>query len=225
MRILLLEDDADTAAYVERGFREDGVVVDRARSGGDALMMASGGGYDVLVLDRMVPPPDGLTVLRMMRAGGDQTPALFLTAVDGVDDRVDGLALADDYLVKPFAFSELRARVAAILRRRQPEAASSTRLLVADLEIDLLSRTVRRGGAPIELLPTEYRLLEYLVRHQGEVVTRTMLLEQVWSFHFEPRTSVVETHVSRLRAKIDRGFDRPLIRTVRGAGYVIDADR
>lgn len=223
MRVLLLEDDAETARYVVRGFREDGAVVDRAESGGDALVMATGGSYDVLVFDRMVPEPDGLTVLKMLRAGGNDTPALFLTAVGGLDDRVEGLEIADDYLVKPFAFSELRARVAAILRRPRGTTSPDSRLQAGDLEMDLSKRTVHRAGRALSLQPTEFRLLEYLVRHQGEVVTRTMLLENVWDFHFEPKTSIVETHISRLRSKVDRGFDRELIRTVRGAGYQLDA--
>lgn len=223
MRVLLLEDDAETARYVVRGFREDGAVVDRAESGGDALVMATGGSYDVLVFDRMVPEPDGLTVLKMLRAGGNDTPALFLTAVGGLDDRVEGLEIADDYLVKPFAFSELRARVAAILRRPRGTTSPDSRLHAGDLEMDLSKRTVHRAGRALSLQPTEFRLLEYLVRHQGEVVTRTMLLENVWDFHFEPKTSIVETHISRLRSKVDRGFDRELIRTVRGAGYQLDA--
>lgn len=223
MRVLLLEDDAETARYVVRGFREDGAVVDRAESGGDALVMATGGSYDVLVFDRMVPEPDGLTVLKMLRAGGNDTPALFLTAVGGLDDRVEGLEIADDYLVKPFAFSELRARVAAILRRPRGTTTPDSRLHAGDLEMDLSKRTVHRAGRALSLQPTEFRLLEYLVRHQGEVVTRTMLLENVWDFHFEPKTSIVETHISRLRSKVDRGFDRELIRTVRGAGYQLDA--
>ncbi len=223
MRVLLLEDDAETARYVVRGFREDGAVVDCAENGGDALVMATGGAYDVLVFDRMVPAPDGLTVLKMLRAGGNDTPALFLTAVGGLDDRVEGLEIADDYLVKPFAFSELRARVAAILRRPRGTTSPDSRLQAGDLEMDLSKRTVHRAGRALSLQPTEFRLLEYLVRHQGEVVTRTMLLENVWDFHFEPKTSIVETHISRLRSKVDRGFDRELIRTVRGAGYQLDA--
>lgn len=223
MRILLLEDDVEMAQYVVRGFREAGAVIDHALRGGDALMMATGGSYDVLILDRMVPAPDGLKVLAMIRAGGDTTPALFLTAVDSVEDRVEGLELADDYLVKPFAFSELRARVAAILRRPRGESQTLSRLVAGDLEIDLLKRTVQRAGQLLNLQPTEFRLLEYLVRHKGEVVTRTMLLEHVWDFNFDPRTNIVETHISRLRSKVDRGFDREMIRTVRGAGYQLDA--
>lgn len=225
MRVLLLEDDAETAQYTVRGFKEDGAVVDWAQGGGDALMMATGSVYDVLIFDRMVPAPDGLTVLKMLRAGGVTTPALFLTAVGGLDDRIEGLELADDYLVKPFAFSELRARVAAILRRPRAMTASDTRLAGGDLEIDLVKRTAHRAGRELSLQPTEFRLLEFLLRHQGGVVTRTMLLEHVWDFHFEPKTSIVETHISRLRAKVDRGFDRELIHTVRGAGYLFDAAR
>ena len=224
MRVLLLEDDVEIADYIVRGFREDGAVVDHATRGTDALMMATGGTYDVLILDRMVPPPDGLKVLAMIRAGGNSTPALFLTAVGTVEARIEGLELADDYLVKPFAFSELRARVGAILRRHRAGATTESRLVAGDLEIDLLRRSVQRQGRTLQLQPTEFRLLEYLVRHKGEVVTRTMLLEHVWDFHFEPRTNIVETHISRLRSKVDRGFERELIRTVRGAGYRLDVE-
>jgi two-component system OmpR family response regulator len=160
----------------------------------------------------------------MIRAGGSTTPALFLTAVGTVEARIEGLELADDYLVKPFAFSELRARVGAVLRRHRAGAATESHLVAGDLEIDLLRRTVQRQGRTLPLQPTEFRLLEYLVRHKGEVVTRTMLLEHVWEFHFEPRTNIVETHISRLRSKVDRGFDREMIRTVRGAGYRLDVE-
>jgi two-component system OmpR family response regulator len=223
MRVLIIEDDTDTAEFIARGLSEAGAVADRAATGVDGLFMASEGGYDALVVDRMLPRMDGLNLVRMLRQSGIDTPALFLTAVSGLGDRVDGLdAGGDDYMVKPFAFSELHARLRAILRRG-PARAAETKLEVADLTLDRLSRKVSRAGQIIDLQPREYRLLEYLMDHAGEVVTRTMLLEKVWDFHFEPKTSVVETHVSRLRAKIDRPFASELIRTVRGAGYVIAA--
>ncbi len=223
MRLLLVEDDEDAAAYVIAGFREKGHVVDRARDGQDGLMMATNAQYDAFIIDRMLPRLDGFKLLSMLRAGGDRTPAIFLTAVGGIEDRVQGLDIADDYLVKPFAFAELHARIGALRRRPAPESAE-TQLRVGDLEIDLLARTVRRAGEKISLQPTEFRLLEYLVRHKGELVTRTMLLENVWDFHFDPKTNIVETHISRLRSKMDRGFGGELIRTVRGAGYIVDND-
>ncbi len=224
MRILVVEDDAETAEYVRRGLMEAGHVVDHAADGQDGLFLASGGGYDVLVVDRMLPKLDGLALVRALRAAGIATPALFLTARTGVGDRIEGLeAGGDDYLAKPFAFGEFVARLHA-LARRPPLRPEATTLRVGELEMDLLKRTVRRAGKRIELQPREFRLLEYLMRRQGEVVTRTMLLEGVWDFHFDPKTTVVETHISRLRAKIDKDFDRPLIHTVRGAGYVVRAD-
>src|SRR6266581_1162468 len=180
-----------------------------------------GNGFDLLIVDRMIPGLDGLNLVKSLRAAGHHTPVLFLTALGGVEDRVSGLnAGGDDYLVKPFAFSELVARVAA-LGRRPRAAAAETRLQVHDLELDLLSRTVRRCGQPIELQPREFRLLEYLMRHAGQIVTRTMLLEHVWEYHFDPQTNVIDVHISRLRAKIDKGFERPLLHTIRGAGYMI----
>lgn len=225
MKILVVEDDAETAAYVARGLREAGHLADIAPDGQDGLFLATTGGYDVLVVDRMLPKLDGLSLVRALRAAQVAAPVLFLTARAGVGDRVEGLdAGGDDYLAKPFAFAELMARVNALARRPPPRAAEPTLLRVADLEMDLIRRTVTRAGRRIELQPREFRLLEYLMRREGEVVTRTMLLEGVWDFHFDPRTSVVETHISRLRAKLDRGFDRPLLHTVRGAGYVIRAE-
>mgnify|MGYP001627357032 CR=1 FL=1 len=224
MKILLVEDDPETAAYIARGLEEAGHVVDRATDGQDGLFLATGGGYDVMVVDRMLPRLDGLAMVRAARAAGVATPALFLTARAGVGDRVEGLeAGGDDYLAKPFSFAELLARLNA-LARRPPLQREATVLRVGDLEMDLIRRTVTRAGRRIELQPREFRLLEYLMRREGQVVTRTMLLEGVWDFHFDPRTSVVETHISRLRAKIDKGFGRELIHTVRGAGYVIRAD-
>jgi two-component system OmpR family response regulator len=224
LRILLVEDDAETAAYVRRGLEEAGHVVDVAGDGQEGLFLATGGAHDVLVVDRMLPKLDGLGLVRALRAAGVETPVLFLTARAGVGDRIEGLeAGGDDYLVKPFAFGELLARLNA-LARRPPLRQEPTTLEVGDLRMDLLQRTVTRAGRRIELQPREFRLLEYLMRRAGQVVTRTMLLEGVWDFHFDPKTTVVETHISRLRAKVDRGFDPPLSHTVRGAGYVVRAD-
>ena len=222
MRLLVVEDDIETASYVLRGLREHGHVADHGKDGHNGLMLAGEGRYDVLIIDRMLPKLDGLTLLKTLRAGGVKTPALFLTAMGSVEDRVSGLEAGDDYLVKPFAFAELYARILS-LSRRPPLEAPETALRAADLEMDLLRRRVTRAGQSIVLLPTEFRLLEYLLRHAGRVVTRTMLLESVWEFHFEPKTNVVETHISRLRAKVDRGFGQELIKTVRGSGYIIDA--
>ncbi len=223
VKILLIEDDRQTADYVIKGLREHGHVVDRADNGRDGLYLATGESYDVMIVDRMLPKMDGLSLVKAARASGTKTPALFLTTMGGVDDRVAGLeAGADDYLVKPFAFAELLARVGALARR--PPIVAQTALKVGDLEMDLLTRTVVRAGKRIDLLAQEFRILEYLMRHAGEVVTRTMLLEKVWDFHFDPKTNIVETHISRLRAKIDKGFERPLLHTIRGAGYVIRAD-
>ena len=224
MKILLLEDDAALREHVTELLVAAGHIVDECATGPDAIFLATSNDYAVLVLDRMVPGLDGLAALKAVRAAGVQTPALFLTAVHGIRDRVEGLeAGADDYLVKPFAGSELLARVTA-LARRPPIENVVTVLRVADLEIDLLKRTARRGGERIDLQPQEYKLLEYLMRHRGEIVTRTMLLESIWSFHFDPGTNLIESHISRLRAKINRGFGCELIKTVRGAGYRIDAD-
>ncbi len=223
MKLLLLEDDDATRAHLERTLLAAGHVVDVCTNGRDAIFLGSSGDHAVLILDRMVPGVDGLGVLKALRAAGVRAPALFLTAMDGVHDRVEGLdAGADDYLVKPFAAIELLARVNALLRR-QPASAVVTVLRVADLEVDLIKRTVRRAGRTVELQAQEFKLLEYLMRHAGEVVTRTMLLENVWSFHFDPQTNVVESHMSRLRSKVDRGFGVALIHTIRGAGYRLDA--
>ncbi|MCW5771759.1 MAG: response regulator transcription factor [Rhodospirillaceae bacterium] len=223
MKILLIEDDSETAGYIASGLEEYGHVVDKAATGRDGLFLASGETYDLMIVDRMLPGMDGLAIVRTLRAAGNKAPILFLTTMGGIDDRVQGLeAGGDDYLVKPFAFAELVARVNA-LARRPPLNDVQTVLRVSDLEMDLLRRTVSRQGRPIELQPREFRLLEYLMRNAGRVVTRTMLLEQVWDFHFDPQTNVVETHISRLRGKVDRGFDHDLIRTVRGAGYCLAA--
>ncbi len=223
MKILLIEDDPETADYLQGGLREHGHVVDRAADGRDGLFLATTEAYDLLMVDRMLPGLDGLALVKVVRAAEIRTPVLFLTTLAGIDDRVTGLdAGGDDYLVKPFSFSELLARVHALGRR--PPLSDSPRLLrVADLELDLQRRTAVRGGRRIDLQPKEFRLLEYLMRHAGQVVTRTMLLEQVWDFHFDPKTSVVETHISRLRSKIDKGFAPELIHTTRGAGYCLRA--
>jgi two-component system OmpR family response regulator len=208
---------------VLQGLQEAGHNVAVAPDGRDGLFHAAGEDWDLLIVDRMLPGLDGLGVVRTLRGAGVSTPVLFLTTLGGIDDRVDGLnAGADDYLVKPFAFSELAARVAA-LGRRPRHTAPETTLKAADLEMDLLTRTVRRGAEVVDLQPREFRLLEYLMRHVDQVVTRTMLLENVWDLHFDPRTNVVETHISRLRGKIDKGRAHPLIQTVRGAGYCIRA--
>lgn len=223
MKILIVEDDQETADYIVRGLREHGHNAEHAADGHTALMMAGAGGYDVLVIDRMIPKLDGLSLLKALRDSGVTTPALFLSAMGSLQDRVQGLEMGgDDYLVKPFAFAELYARIGS-LARRPPMGEAQTVLRAGDLEMDVLRRTVTRAGQRIDLQPTEFRLLEYLLRRTGQVVTRTMLLEGVWEFHFDPKTSIVETHISRLRAKVDKGFDRELIKTVRGAGYSIDA--
>jgi two-component system OmpR family response regulator len=225
MRILVIEDDPQTASYLRKGLEEGGYTVDWVTDGRDGLFMAATGSYDLLVVDRMLPNLDGLSVLGMLRAQNVRTPALVLSALSQVDDRVKGLAAgADDYLAKPYAFAELMARVEALLRR-SVSLGPETTLKVGDLELNLLSRSVTRGGQPIELKPREFRLLEYLMRRAGQVVTRTMLLEGVWDYHFDPQTNVIDVHVSRLRHKIDKGFDRPLLQTVRGAGYSLRADR
>jgi two-component system, OmpR family, response regulator len=223
MKLLVVEDDSETASYLVKGLGESGYTVDRAGDGREGLFMASSGEYDAIVLDRMLPGMDGLALMGALRAAEIHTPSLILSALGSVDDRVKGLrAGGDDYLVKPFAFSELLARIEALLRRGSA-APTMTTLRVADLELDLLTRTVKRGGKPIDVLPREFRLLEYLMRSAGHVVTRTMLLEQVWDYHFDPQTNVVDVHVSRLRQKIDKNFDRPLLHTVRGAGYCLRA--
>lgn len=224
LKVLLIEDDASTASFVATGLRQEGHEADHASSGPIGLELAFTRHYDVMVVDRMLPGLDGLSLLRALRAGGNRVPAIFLTAVSGVDDRVEGLeAGADDYLLKPFAFSELMARLNALARRATPGRREETVLRVGELEMNLIARTVSRSGQPIELQPREFRLLECLMRNKGRVLTRTMLLERVWEFHFDPKTNVVETHVSRLRAKVDRPFGAEMIRTVRGSGYSIDA--
>lgn len=221
MKILLIEDDDATAAHIAKSLRQHGHVVDRAPNGRDGLFLAAGETYDVMIVDRMLPGLDGLGIVKTIRGAGVKTPVLFLTTLGGIDDRVEGLdAGGDDYLVKPFAFAELLARVNALARRPHP-AEVQTALRIADLELDLFKHSVTRGGKRVDLQPQQFKLLEYLMRHAGRVVTRTMLLENVWEFHFDPQTTVVETHVSRLRSKIDQGFEKPLIHTVRGAGYCL----
>ncbi|WP_102958413.1 response regulator transcription factor [Mangrovicella endophytica] len=223
MKILLIEDDDATAGYIGAGLREEGHEVDHVATGTFGLELGLTRAYDVAIVDRMLPGLDGLSLLRALRAAGRSLPAIFLTAVSGIDDRVEGLeAGADDYLLKPFAFSELLARINALTRRATPERREETILRVGDLEMNLIARTVQRGGRIIELQPREFRLLEYMMRNRGRVLTRTMLLERVWEFHFDPKTNVVETHVSRLRAKVDRPFDADMIRTIRGSGYILD---
>ncbi|MFG6500704.1 response regulator [Sulfitobacter sp. 1A13191] len=223
MKLLVVEDDTTTSTYIARGLREEGHAVDVVADGRDGLVQATTGQYDVLILDRMLPELDGLALLKTLRGAGNTTPVLLLTAMGAVEDRIDGLnAGADDYLVKPFAFGELSARVNALARRPQALEQETT-LRAGDLTMDLISRRVTRAGQEIDLLPREFALLEHLLRRKGRVQTRTMLLEAVWDISFDPMTNVVETHISRLRAKVDRPFDSELIQTVRGAGYRIDA--
>ncbi|MCG8544576.1 MAG: response regulator transcription factor [Alphaproteobacteria bacterium] len=221
MRILVVEDDLESAAFLEKGLRESGYVVDHAATGPDGLHLATTESYDLMIMDRMLPGMDGLHIVELLRKEGNKTPVLILSAMDKVDDRVEGLrAGGDDYLTKPYAFSELLARLEA-LSRRGNSAPAETKLRLADLEVDLLARTATRGGKPIDLLPREFQILEYLMRYSGQVVTRTMLLENVWNYHFDPQTNVIDVHMSRLRTKIDRNFEKPLLQTVRGAGYCL----
>jgi two-component system OmpR family response regulator len=223
MKLLLVEDDVENAGFAVRGLREHGHIVDHAADGRDGLYLATENKYDVLIVDRMLPKMDGLSLVKALRNAKIFTPTLFLTTMSGIDDRVEGLdAGGDDYLVKPYAFSELNARVNA-LARRPPVSDQPTVLRLADLEMNLLKRTVTRGGMPVDLQPREFQILEYLLRRADQVVTRTMLLEGVWDFHFDPRTNIVETHISRLRSKINRSGDRELIQTIRGSGYCLRA--
>lgn len=219
MKILLIEDDDQMADFIVRGLKEHGHVTDHAKNGKDGLFLAVGEKYDVMIIDRMLPAMDGLSIVKMLRATANDVPALLLTTMGGIDDRVEGLeAGADDYLVKPFAFAELLARLSAVTRR-PPINNIQTKLRLGELEMDLLKREVKRAGKLIELLPQEFKLLEFLMRSDGRVITRTMLLESVWDFHFDPQTTVVETHMSRLRGKVDRGFKFEMIKTLRGVGY------
>jgi two-component system OmpR family response regulator len=222
MRILIIEDDRDAAAYLAKALREVGYAVDQAADGVVGYDLAQEGGYDVVIVDRMLPKMDGLSLIGALRAQKIDTPALILSALGQVDDRVKGLrAGGDDYLAKPYAFSELHARVEALARRRPKGAPEETVYRVGDLELDRLSHKVTRAGEEIALQPREFRLLEYLMQNAGKVVTRTMLLEHVWDYHFDPQTNVIDVHVSRLRAKIDRDFEAPMLHTVRGAGYML----
>ncbi len=224
-RILVVEDDATAAGFIGKGLTEAGFNVDHAGNGRDGLFLACDASYDAIVLDRRLPGMDGMAVLGALRAAGIETPIIILSALCTADDRVTGLAAgSDDYLVKPFAFAELLARLQRLMKRAQPGAAIETRLVCADLELDLLSRKVRRGEMTVALQPREFRLLEYLMRHQGQVVARTMLLEGVWDYHFDPGTNIIDVHISRLRRKLDAGFSAPLLHTVRGAGYRLAAD-
>ena len=223
MRILVIEDDREAATWLLKGLTESGHVADHAVDGEEGLALAREKVHDVLIVDRMLPRLDGLTMIQTLRAEGVTAPVLILSALGDVDERVKGLrAGGDDYLAKPYAFSELLARIEGLSRRRH-QGPQQTRLKAVDLEMDLLTRTVTRSGRPIVLQPREFKLLEYLMRNAGHVVTRTMLLENVWDYHFDPQTNVIDVHVSRLRAKIDKGFDEPILQTVRGAGYLLRA--
>ena len=225
MHLLLIEDDRDAAGYLVKALTEAGYQVDHAADGRDGLFHATERDYDGIIADRMLPHLDGLTVIEVLRKQGNRTPVLILSALGSVDHRVEGLrAGGDDYLTKPFALSELLARIEALLRRGQVAPAPEMKLRLADLEMDVLARTVTRAGRRIDLTAREFKLLEYLLRRTGQVVTRTMLLEGVWDLHFDPQTNVIEVHMSRLRQAVDRDFDRPLIHTVRGAGYTVRVD-
>jgi two-component system OmpR family response regulator len=221
-KILIIEDDLQTAAYLNRGLTQEGHSVEHATDGQEGLFRASGGNFDLIIVDRMLPVLDGLSVVKAVRAANIATPVLILSALASVGDRIDGLeGGSDDYLVKPFSFAELLARANALFRRSDARPTADPKIILSDLEIDPLARVVRRNGKKIDLKPREYLLLEYFARNAGKVVTRTMLLEQVWDYHFDPGTNVVDVHVSRLRRKLEEGFDRPLLHTVRGAGYML----
>ncbi len=226
MRVLVIEDDKDVAAYLVNGLKESDNVVDHTDDGKEGLLLAASENYDVMIIDRMLPGMDGLSIIKTIRATGNQTPVLILSALGDVDDRVEGLrGGGDDYLTKPFSFTELLARLEALARRIASSGSEQvTHLQVADLEMDLLARTVKRGNEKIDLQPREFRLLEFLMKHAGQVVTRTMLLEKVWDYHFDPQTNVIDVHISRLRSKIDKDFPKQLLQTVRGAGYILSED-
>jgi two-component system OmpR family response regulator len=226
MRLLLIEDDAEVANYLIKGLKENGFVVDHANDGKEGLYLATSEDYDVMIVDRMLPALDGLVIVKSVRAAGKSTPALILSTLGEVDDRVEGLqAGADDYLTKPFAFSELIARIDALLRRSTASTSTITELKIGDLRLDLLTHTATRSGQLIELQPREFSMLEYLMRNAGHVVTRTMLLEHVWDYQFDPQTNVIDVLISRLRGKIDSNFSAPLLHTVRGSGYMINETR
>ena len=220
MRLLIIEDDRESADYLVKAFREVGHIADHAGDGEEGLAMAENGDYDVLVVDRMLPKRDGLSLIGALRDKDDPTPVLILSALGQVDDRIKGLRAGGDYLPQPYSFAELLARV-EVLSRRRGGPAEDTLYRVGDLELDRLSHRVARGKDELTLQPREFRLLEYLMKHAGQVVTRTMLLENVWDYHFDPQTNVIDVHISRLRSKIDKGFERPLLHTIRGAGYMI----
>lgn len=224
MKLLLIEDNKEVSTYIAKGMKESGHVVDCADNGKDGLFLATTEKYDAMIVDRMLPELDGLTIIKTLRGSGNNTPAIILSALGEVDDRVKGLRSGgDDYLAKPFAFTELLARTEILARRAdQHKGVVTTKIIAADLEMDLLSRKVRRQGKEIDLQTREFSLLEYMLRNKGQVVTRTMLLENVWDYHFDPQTNVIDVHISRLRSKIDKDFDKPIIRTVRGAGYIIE---
>ena len=223
MKVLVIEDDREAQRYLEKALNEAGHSTDVAGDGETGLALAENGKYDVLIIDRMLPKKDGLSIIMALRAKGVETPVLILSALGQVDDRVTGLrAGGDDYLTKPYAFSEILSRIEVLQRRKNPKEAETT-YRVGDLELDRLSHTAKRAGQDIILQPREFRLLEYLMRHAGQVVTRTMLLENVWDYHFDPQTNVIDVHISRLRSKIEKGFDTPLLHTVRGAGYMLKA--
>lgn len=223
MKLLLIEDDKESAKYLLKGLREQGYVADHAESGKDGLFMAASEKYDAMIIDRMVPEVDGVTIIQTLRASGNETPIIILTALDKVEERVKGLkAGADDYLAKPYSFTELVARLETITRRKSGTKAV-TKLQCGDLELDLLTRSVKRGDKDIDLQAREFALLEFLMRNSGTVVTRTMLLEHVWDYNFDPQTNVIDVHISRLRQKVDKGFDKSMIQTLRGAGYKLVA--
>jgi len=223
MQILIVEDDLEAAEAMDRGLSEAGFTCTRTADGEEGLAAARNGGFDVMIVDRMMPRMDGVALVETLRREGDQTPVLFLSALGEINDRVTGLkAGGDDYLVKPYAFAELIARVEALARRRETGSVQ-TLLRVGDLEMDLIGRSVHRQGKEIDLQPREFQLLEFMMRHAGQSVTRTMLLEKVWEYHFDPQTNVIDVHISRLRSKIDKGFDKPMLQTIRGAGYRLDA--
>lgn len=224
MRILVIEDDRDVLSYIENGLKQEGHTIDTADTGKDGLFLATTETYDVIVVDRMLPELDGLTIIKMLRGADKDTPVLILSAMGEVDDRVQGLRMGgDDYLVKPFAFTELLARIEVLAKRRNNDVSvRQTKIRVGDLEMDLLARKVVRAGRVIDLQSREFRLLEYMLQHKGQVVTRTMLLENVWDYHFDPQTNVIDVHISRLRRKIDNDAETSLIKTVRGAGYIIE---
>ncbi|MEM0967625.1 MAG: response regulator transcription factor [Verrucomicrobiota bacterium] len=222
MRILAIEDDSATSEYIKKGLEESGHTVDLALDGKDGIFLATSEKYDAIVLDRNMPFIDGITILQTLRAKGDKTPVLILSTMGAVQDRVEGLRLGgDDYLVKPFSFDELIARLEALVRRSVNHTESITSISVLDLEVDLLSRRVMRAGLEIELKPREYKLLEYMLKLKGQVVTRTMMLENIWDYNFDPLTNVIDVHISRLRKKIDDGHEKSVIHTVKGAGYII----